>query len=344
MNMGFFLVLSIFIASCTSVQNSVATSDHYDGYCFQNQNRLVHGKKSLFQVLKWKLSKNEEKDFVEPTANPVEPRLPQVIHPDEVFVTFINHATVLIQFQDLTILTDPVFSDYIGPFSLLSCNRFQDPGMSLERIPKIDLVLISHNHYDHLDLPSIRQIQKRDHPLFVVPLKNGTLLKEAGVEKCIELDWWESYLFNPKHKISLTPAQHWSARGLFDANRALWGGFVLENDFIKLFFAGDTGYASHFREIFQRFGAMDVALLPIGCYQPRWFMQEAHMDPAEAVTAHLDLQSSMSIGIHFGTFKLADEGVMKPATQLIQVLNQNKIPLSRFIAPQNGQTIFYKKG
>jgi L-ascorbate metabolism protein UlaG (beta-lactamase superfamily) len=249
----------------------------------------------------------------------------------------------LIQLEGLNILTDPVFSDYVGPLSLVGCARHQKAGLCLKDLPKIDLVLISHNHYDHLDLPSLQQVLERDNPLFIVPLKNGPLLKELGAQKIIELDWWESCSVNQKQQVILTPAQHWSGRGLFDACKSLWGGFIIISDEIKVFFAGDTGYAAHFKEIFNHFGAMDVSLLPIGCYKPRWFMHEQHMDPDEAITAHQDLHSSLAIGIHFGTFKLADDGVYQPVHELNQALKKRAILSSEFIAPLNGQTISYRK-
>jgi L-ascorbate metabolism protein UlaG (beta-lactamase superfamily) len=338
------LIVTIFVSGCSTTKGPSEVSDHYDGTRFHNLNREVQGRKSLYDVLKWKLGGKELEEMEEAPMIAATPNLPSTIDSNEVFVTFINHATALIQVEGLTILTDPVFSEYIGPISLFGFERSQKAGLLFKDIPKVDLVLISHNHYDHLDLPSIRQIVERDDPLFVVPLKNGALLKEVGAQKIVELDWWEGYRLNQRQKVILTPAQHWSARGLFDDCKSLWGGFVVISDRLKVFFAGDTGYASHFQEIYNRWGAMDVSLLPIGCYKPRWFMRDVHMDPDDALDAHVDLHSSFSIAIHFGTFKLADDEVNQPVTALNQALKNRGMPPSQFVAPLNGQTLFYRKG
>jgi L-ascorbate metabolism protein UlaG (beta-lactamase superfamily) len=337
------LVLSCFIAGCAIAQPPLELSDHYDGTRFYNQNREINGRKSLLEVLKWKCGEKETEEEIERPQAATILSLPSTIPKDEAVITFINHATALIQLEGLTVLTDPVFSEYLGPFSFIGLGRYQKPGLDLNDLPKIDLVIISHNHYDHLDLPSIKRILERDNPLFVVPLKNGSLLQEVGVQKIIELDWWQGHTLHPKHKVFLTPAQHWSARGLFDSSEALWGGFLIISDEIKVFFSGDTGYARHFEEIYQRFGAMDVSLLPIGCYKPRWFMRDVHMDPDDAVKAHLDLHSALSMGIHFGTFKLADDGVNQPVVDLDLALKNREVSSSQFIAPLNGETLYYKK-
>jgi L-ascorbate metabolism protein UlaG (beta-lactamase superfamily) len=324
-------------------QNYTLKSDHYDGARFYNENPKARKHKSLYEVAKWKWQTKPKEEEIELAQNISNPDLATTIQSQEVFVTFINHATTLIQLEGLTILTDPVFSDYVGINSLLSVKRSQKAGMDFKDIPKVDLVLISHNHYDHLDLPSIKKIFKRDNPLFIVPLKNGVFLKEIGIEKIVELDWWDFYVLNEKQTVTLTPAQHWSGRGIFDRSKSLWGGFIIQHKNMKVFFAGDTGYASHFREIFHRFGAMDVSLLPIGCYKPRWFMKEQHMDPEEAVNAHIDLHSSYSIGIHFGSFKLADEGINQPVVALKKALKNKEISYSLFCAPLNGQTLQHVK-
>lgn len=321
-------------------------SDHYDGIRLHNQNPNVKGRKSLYELLKWKLSKVEKAQDGDWVQNPIlNSSFPMSPEPDSIVITFINHATVLLQFEELTIITDPVFSKCVGPLPSfgVGCRRFHKVGRHLEDLPKIDIVLISHNHYDHLDLASIKLILEKHNPLFIVPLKNGDLLKEVGVEKIVELDWWESTIFGPQQEIFLTPAQHWSGRGLLDSCQCLWGGFFISYKGLKVFFAGDSGYAPHFQEIFHRFGAMDVALLPMGCYQPRWFMHEQHMGPQEAIQAHFDLHSRYSIGIHFGTFKLADDSVNQPAAELTDILKATPLLSSEFIVPQNGQMLSYRK-
>lgn len=253
--------------------------------------------------------------------------------------TWISHSTVLIKVDGITLLTDPVFAHVIGPFPWLGMARKTPPALKIESLPPIDIVLISHNHYDHLDGFSIKTLLSLYNPLVIAPLGNGPLLKSLGCSRVIELDWWESYRVNPLLNIVLTPALHWSRRTLLDTCQALWGGFLIQNQDLKIFFAGDTGYHGHFQKIFQKFGAMDLSLLPIGAYEPRWFMKNVHMNPTDAVQAHLDLQSKQSMGIHFGTFRLTDEGIDDPAEELKQALDQAQIDPLLFIAPLLGQTI-----
>ncbi len=197
--------------------------------------------------------------------------------------------------------------------------------------------LLSHNHYDHFDVPSIQDLWKRDHPLFIVPLRNGKLIRSLGIHKVIELDWWQEHRLSAEQSFILTPAKHWSRRGFFDYCKALWGGFILKSPDLQIFFAGDTAYSGHFKMIQERYGAMDLSLLPIGAYEPRWFMREFHMNPEDAVEAHIDLESKLSMAIHFGTFRLTDEGIDDPVKHLHESLTARN--LSNFIAPDHGQTL-----
>jgi L-ascorbate metabolism protein UlaG (beta-lactamase superfamily) len=304
---------------------------------FQNLDTLTP--KGLFDVFKWKI-----KATPAPWPNRVEntfiPTLPSQIAANEVYATFINHSTVLLQLDALNILTDPIFSDVAGP--MIGPRRVRAPGIAFEELPKIDVVLLSHNHYDHLDAPSIRDLWKRDHPLFIVPLKNGKLLRSLGIDRIVELDWWQEHRLTTQQSFILTPAKHWSRRGLLDYCKALWGGFVIKSPDLQIFFAGDTAYGSHFKMIQERYGAMNLSLLPIGAYEPRWFMKEFHMNPEEAVQAHVDLESNLSMAIHFGTFRLTDEGINDPVKHLQESLAARN--LSNFIAPDHGQTISVSSG
>jgi len=292
--------------------------------------------KGVFDILKWKI-KEKSTPWPKLVKNTHKVDLPTQIALNEVFATFINHSTVLLQLENLNILTDPIFSAVAGPLSFLGPRRVRAPGVAFEELPKIDVVLLSHNHYDHLDVPSIQDLWKRDHPLFIVPLGNGKLIRSLGIHKVIELDWWQEHRLSEHQSFILTPAKHWSRRGFLDYCKALWGGFVIQSPHLKIFFAGDTAYGTHFKMIQERFGAMDLSLLPIGAYKPRWFMKDFHMNPADAVQAHLDLKSKLSMGIHFGTFRLTDEGIDDPIKHLEEsLLAQN---LKNFIAPDHGQTI-----
>jgi L-ascorbate metabolism protein UlaG (beta-lactamase superfamily) len=204
------------------------------------------------------------------------------------------------------------------------------------------VVFVSHNHYDHLDVATIKRLAKKHAPLFITPLGNKKLLQTAGAKKVIELDWWQSTRLPSGEVFLLTQVHHWSARTMFDRNKALWGGLVIEASGLKIYFGGDSGYGPHYKETRRRYGAMDLSLLPIGAYEPRWFMKDQHMNPAEAVQAHLDLGSRFSVGMHFGTFQLTDEAVESPAIELQEALIQANLKPSVFTAPKNGETELYR--
>ena len=257
------------------------------------------------------------------------PRVPPPLDGADAVVTFIGHATFLIQTTAGNVLTDPMYSPRAGPFKIFGPRRVRPPAVLFDDLPPIATVLLSHNHYDHCDLPTLRTLARRFDPVVVTPIGNGRLVQSAGIRRVEELDWWQSAQLTTV-PITLTPARHFSARGPFDRNRALWGGFLLALARTRILFAGDTAYGPFFHDIRQRLGPVDLALLPIGAYEPRWFMQSVHMNPAEAVQAHVDLAASRSIGMHFGTFQLAWEGIDDPLHALQQALDARGIPRSRF--------------
>jgi L-ascorbate metabolism protein UlaG (beta-lactamase superfamily) len=259
----------------------------------------------------------------------VPPHQPPALDGAAAVVTFIGHATFLIQTPAGNILTDPMYSRRAGPFNLLGPRRVRPPAVRFEDLPPISIVLLSHNHYDHCDLPTLRRLATRFDPLVVTPLGNGALVRSCGMHKVEELDWWDEAK-TAAMAITLTPAHHFSARGPFDRNRALWGGFMLAPGRVRLYFAGDTAYAPFFPDIRSRLGPIDLALIPIGAYEPRWFMRSVHMNPAEAVQAHLDLDAAESIGMHFGTFQLTTEGIDEPLRALDEACRAEGVPRSRF--------------
>lgn len=234
---------------------------------------------------------------------------------DELRVTLVNHSTVLLQQNGLHILTDPIWSKRCSPFRWIGPRRHRAPGVRWEDLPRIDIVLISHNHYDHLDIPTLRRLVRRRECQFVAPKRVARTMKAAGARKVHELDWGESVQLGGA-AIHCVPAMHFSARGLFDRNRALWCGYVIETAGRTVYFAGDTGFGIHFAQIRERFGEPRLALLPIGAYKPRWFMSAVHMAPDEAVRAHELLGAKNSIAIHHGTFQLGDEGIDTPKMRL----------------------------
>ena len=242
----------------------------------------------------------------------VEPPPPD---PASIVLTFVGHSTFLIQTGEGNLLTDPVWATRAGPWGVFGPRRVRAPAIRLEDLPTIDVILLSHNHYDHCDLQTLRRLARRFEPIVIAPLGNARLLRSAGLRRVEELDWWQRAT-TPAIPITLTPAHHFSARGPFDRNRALWGGFMFRVAGRHIYFAGDTAYVPMFQEIRNRLGVPDLSLLPIGAYEPRWFMRSVHMNPAEAVQAHLELQSAQSIGMHFGTFQLTTEGIDAPLLAL----------------------------
>ena len=256
-------------------------------------------------------------------------RRPPALDAAAAVVTFIGHSTFLIQTSVANILTDPMYSQRAGPFNRFGPRRVRQPAVRFEDLPPISTVLLSHNHYDHCDLRTLRMLAKRFDPIVVTPLGNASLVRSTGIRRVDELDWWQEARTSAL-PITLTPAHHFSARTPLDRNRALWGGFMLGPAGARIFFAGDTAYGPFFRDIRRRLGPIDLALLPIGAYEPRWFMKAVHMNPAEAVQAHLDLEPSESVGMHFGTFQLTTEGIDEPLRALDEARRVRQIPSSVF--------------
>ena len=246
--------------------------------------------------------------------------------------TVVGHATVLIQVAGLNILIDPMWSDCAGPSEWLGVKRICPPAFPLAALPPIDAVLLSHSHYDHLDRPTLRWLTRRDNPPVLTGLKVGPIVPSRRVT---ELDWWQGRALGPGVHATYVPAEHGSARGPFDRNRTLWGGFVLETPAGVVYLAGDTAIGGHFALIHQRWGAVALSFLPIGAYEPRWFMAPVHMNPAEAVEASALLGSAVSVAIHFGTFPLADEGYAAPA----EALRRATPPGCDFRVPRFGQAV-----
>jgi L-ascorbate metabolism protein UlaG (beta-lactamase superfamily) len=261
----------------------------------------------------------------------------------EFAVTWIGHATALVQLAGINLLTDPVFSDRASPVQWTGPKRWQPPGVALRDLPRIDIVLISHNHYDHLDEASVKALaaQPGGPPLFVVPLGIERWLAEVGVPHAKALDWWDR-IESHGLTLHLTPAQHWSRRTLGDTNATLWGGFVVEAHRPsprRVFYAGDTGWsAQHFGEIGQRFAPIDLALIPVGAYEPRWFMSAQHVNPDEAVRIHQAIGARASLGVHWGTFLMTDEPLDQPLRDLDAARRSLGVSAEAFRTLRHGQT------
>ncbi len=251
--------------------------------------------------------------------------------------TFINHSTVLLRIDGLTVLTDPIWSERASPISFAGPKRVRPPGVRFEDLPPIDLVLLSHDHYDHLDLPTLTSLRRTHAPVVFTGLGVGARLGTFEASKVRELDWWQCSTVKGL-EVCFVPARHFSGRGLTDRMKTLWGGFILRSAAGTVYFAGDTGFDRHFELIAHTFGPIRLAFLPIGAYEPRWFMAAAHIDPKEAVQAHLLLGAARSVGIHFGTFQLTDEGVEEPGLHLARARERAGVPAEAFIVPEFGET------
>lgn len=301
---------------------------------------LMHTKAS--NVLKWKLHSPRVKRITFPNKRQ---NFSVLADQNAEGLSWIGHATFLLRLNGLTILTDPHFSKRASPSQSVGPKRTTPPALKIKELPHIDVVVVSHDHYDHLDRDSVISLVKAqaDHPpLFIVPLKLGAWLSRLGVENWRELDWWENTTFSGL-TFHAVPVQHFSGRGLVQ-NNTLWAGWVLEwpsdkaseGSSKKLFFAGDTGYSEDFEAIKQCFGPMDISLIPIGAYEPRWFMKEVHVNPEEAVKIHIDLDSKLSIGMHWGSFVLTDEPMDVPPKHLQQAKDKLGVPDGAFIVVEHG--------
>jgi L-ascorbate metabolism protein UlaG (beta-lactamase superfamily) len=310
---------------------------HFDGRVFRNLDPRVRAAKGLRDFIRWQRTRRTT-PWPRWRDNTATPQLPARLESGELAFTFVNHITFLVQFSGLNVLTDPVWSERVSPVSWAGPKRVRSPGLGFEQLPRIDLVLISHNHYDHLDLDTLQRLERAHQPLFVTCLGNRAFLAQHGLGRVTELDWWDAIPVG-SGRVLCTPAQHWSGRGLSDRNRTLWGGFVIEVSDRTVYFAGDTGYCAQFSEIRSRYGVVDVALLPIGAYEPRWFMQEQHMNPDEAVRAHLDLGTRLSIATHFGCFQLTDEGIDDPVRELGVALRTHEVAPAQFRVLETGETL-----
>jgi len=301
--------------------------NHFNGKRFYNPDGQVAP--GFLDGLRWSLTSRRE-----PSARFVSDveasKPPASVEGNELRVTIINHSTVLLQQFGINILTDPVWSERASPFTWIGPRRRRQAGVRLEDLPRIDIVLLSHNHYDHLDLFALRSLPSHSQCRFVVPARVGQLLRAHGIGPVHELDWGESVEFAVT--IHCVPAVHFSARGLFDRNRTLWCGYVIQTADRMIYFAGDTAFSDHFARIRERFGSPRLALLPIGAYEPRWFMSPVHMGPEEAVQAHRILGARTSIAIHHGTFQLGEDGIDNPRRTLLACR-----PDDSFLILNNGQ-------
>lgn len=335
------ILLTLCLQACSLLpeENSLPLSDHYDGKRFYNR---LPGDKPLQDVigfgLQYPLQREPWPDWVDEASSSMQ-ALPNNI--EGVVVTLINHSSVLIQVDGLTLLTDPVYSLRASPFEWVGPKRVREPGLAFAQLPAIDMILISHDHYDHLDLPTLQAIQDRDvqiaPPVIIAGIGTQKLLESAGLRSVITLDWNES-IQRQGVEVIFSESRHRSGRWVHDQMQRLWGAFVIKTRHGNIYFAGDTGYGPHFSETGKQHGPFVLSLLPIGAYEPRWFMEDIHMNPADAVQAHRDLNSQRSIGIHHSTFQLTIEGITQPmhdldAARRLHQMNQEDFTVVAFGEP-----------
>lgn len=316
-----------------------SSSNHfYKGRFFNPQQR--DDKRNLFHVLLWMLGFYDAPgEFQLPPKDFVFPETKDAAGSSE-SVLWVGHSTFLIRAWGKAFLTDPIWSERASPVGFIGPKRQTPPGLAFEQLPEIDYVLISHNHYDHLDLKTIQRLVKTFPKLtFFVPLGVKKWFQKLKVERVVELDWWQESV-QDNLKITALPAQHFSGRGPFDRAKSLWCGWMVESGERRFYFAGDTSYNSvDFQEIGRRFQPIDLSLIPIGCSQPRAFMSAVHLSPSEAVTLHQELGSKLSVASHFGTFRLSKEPLTLAPYELYLALKAQGLDPKSFRVPQLGQKI-----
>ena len=312
-------------------------SDHFNGKTFFQAHHLHSGRHR--DLLRWQLTAKST-PWPRRVEIPTQPPPPTPKH-DDVVITWIGHASFLLQSTRLNLLIDPVFSERASPFRWLGPRRAHAPGAVIADLPRIDAVRISHDQYDHFDSASLRRLAQEHDPVFIAPLRHSDLLSAIGARRIVELDWWESRELADAGAATctFTPAKHWSNRFGSRRNHRLWGGFYLNLGPKRIWFVGDSGYdAEIFRAVRDRCGPPDLALVPIGAYEPRWFMAPMHMNPAEAIQAHRDVGARRSIGMHWGTFQLTDEGREEPVCALMKAREAAGLPPGDFSVMEPGES------
>jgi L-ascorbate metabolism protein UlaG (beta-lactamase superfamily) len=316
-------------------------SDHFDGRHFFDPDGSPP--KSLGEVLRWQFGPDRQRQpWPEWTPSAHADTPPPRVTGDKVRLSFVGHASWLIQTSGLNILIDPVWSDRASPFSFAGPKRHNAPGTAFDALPPIDIALVSHGHYDHLDVATLSKLNAKFSPRVITPLGNDATMRSAdSAVRAEAFDWHDRIGLGNGVAVTLVPTRHWSARGLFDRNTSLWASFVLETPAGKLYIVCDSGYGDgkHFRRVAEAHGPLRLAILPIGAYEPRWFMRDQHMNPADAVKALADCGAAQALAHHHGTFQLTDEAIDAPVIALGEALEAAKIPDERFVALKPGQVV-----
>jgi L-ascorbate metabolism protein UlaG (beta-lactamase superfamily) len=305
-------------------------SDHFDGVRFFDPHGVPP--KSFADLLRWWRGRDRSLWPEKVTNAPAAPPAARV-EGTGLRVTFVGHASMLVQAGGLNILLDPVWSERVSPFAFAGPKRVRDPGIAFEKLPPIDLVLVSHCHYDHLDLPTLSRLAATHKPRVITPLGNDAIMRSHDSSIRAEAyDWHQRVEVGNGCAVTLAPMRHWSARHVFDRNKALWAAFIIDTPAGRIYHVGDSGYGDghHFRAARDRYGPFRLAILPVGAYEPRWFMQDQHMDPYEAVKAFRDCGADWALGHHHETIQLTDEAFGAPRLALADARDKAGITAERF--------------
>ncbi len=332
---------ALYSTDCMSRYYQGPISDHFDGERFFNALRTPS--RGRWDLLRWTIDRNwrgTRAKWPARAPSPFADRPPARVESANIRICYAGHASFLIQTSGLNILLDPVWSQRASPFRAIGPKRVNDPGVAFADLPPIDVALVSHGHYDHLDVDTLSRLAAAHRPRVITPLGNDTIMRNHDSAIAAEAhDWNDRVDLGAGVAATLVPTQHWSARNLSDRNMSLWASFVIETPGGRIYFVGDSGYGDgeNFRTTRERHGPLRLAILPIGAYEPRWFMRDQHMNPAEAVQALIDCGADFALAHHYGTFQLTDEAIDTPPLALAEALRLAGIPAERFRTLRPGQ-------
>ena len=315
-----------------------AISDHFNGLRFVDPHGVAP--KSLPDLLRWWSIRGGRVAWAGSAPSAYVDTPPARVDGSALRVSFVGHASVLLQTGGLNILIDPVWSERVSPVDFAGPKRVNDPGIAFDALPKIDVILVSHNHYDHLDIATLSRLTAVHRPRVITPLGNDSIMQAYDPAIMVEaFDWGDRVRLSADIEVTLAPMRHWSARGVFDRNKALWAAFIIATPAGRIYHVADSGYGDgfRFREARGLYGPFRLAILPIGAYEPRWFMRDQHMNPEEAVNAFLDCGAEVALAHHHGTFQLTDEAIDAPVMALADALTRHRIAPDTFRTLKPGQ-------